>query len=305
MTPEPMFPAARPDADATMSDADFEGLARHIHAQTGIVMNASKRTMLVSRLSRRLRKLGLPDFASYRKLLETQANGEERRELISAITTNVTSFFREPVHFDALAKLVPSLAERARQGERIRIWSAGCSSGEEPYSIAMTLIEHWPGIETADVRILATDIDPQMIEKARKGVFAQPQNGQETLPVLQRHMKPQSDTRTIAAASALKDLLRFEELNLLDQWPFNGMFDVIFCRNVVIYFDAETRLGLWRRFAERLHPGGTLFIGHSERVDADLEPMLASSGVTQYRRMPDPGPAPAISPGRAAVASRR
>ncbi len=279
---------ARPVA-VPMSDADFEAFARVIHAHTGIVINPSKRSMLVSRLSRRLRALGLHDFNAYRRLLEAREGQDERRELISAITTNVTSFFREPAHFEALNDLVPDLMSRARQGERVRIWSAGCSSGEEPYSIAMTLREAWPDIDAADVRILATDIDAEMVRKARRGVYQRPQAGQPMPPLLQRHAHPDA-SGSFAINPALKPLLRFEELNLLGPWPFKGMFDVIFCRNVVIYFDAATRQELWRRFAERLHPGGTLFVGHSERVDAGLDTLLAPSGVTQYRRCV-PGPA--------------
>jgi chemotaxis protein methyltransferase CheR len=281
-----MMAGRAPSATETvaMSDADFEAFARVIHAQTGIVMNESKRSMLVSRLSRRLRKLGLPDFAAYRRLLEAPGSDDERRELVSAITTNVTSFFREPVHFEALRALAPALAERTRHGQRVRIWSAGCSSGEEPYSIAMTLKEYWPDVGNADMRILATDIDPEMVAKARNGVFARPTNAPANAPILQKYMTSQNGDGSFAATADLKSLLRFEELNLLGPWPFDGMFDVIFCRNVVIYFDAETRLRLWRRFAERLHPGGTLFVGHSERVDAALERLLEPSGVTQYRR---------------------
>lgn len=270
-------------APATMSDADFNAFARVIHAQTGIVINDGKRSMLVSRLSRRLRKLGLSEFSEYRRLLESGAGDEERRELVSAITTNVTSFFREPVHFDVLKGLVPELSERARAGDRIRIWSAGCSSGEEPYSIAMTLAEAWSGVQAADVRILATDIDPEMVEKARRGIYAPPQNGHPLPAAVSRYTRRQ-DNGSFAVDPALRSIIRFEELNLLGAWPFAGSFDVIFCRNVVIYFDAETRLRLWRRFAERLRPGGTLFVGHSERVDADLEPLLQPAGVTQYRR---------------------
>jgi chemotaxis protein methyltransferase CheR len=276
--------SADPEPVDGMSDADFAAFSRLIHQQTGIVINAAKRSMLVSRLSRRLRKLGLSDFAAYRGLLENEANDEERRELISVITTNVTSFFREPVHFDVLAGLVPQFVERTKNGNRVRIWSAGCSSGEEPYSIAMTVAEHWPGYAQADVRILATDIDPEMVAHARRGTYGQQQVGEEPNALLLKYASRKPDTQSYLMNRDLHKMLRFEELNLLQEWPFNGKFDVIFCRNVVIYFDAPTRQKLWKRFAERLHPGGTLFIGHSERVDAELERYLEPCGVTQYRR---------------------
>lgn len=269
---------------ATMTDADFAAFARLIHAQTGIVIGDAKRSMLVSRLSRRLRKLGLADFSSYRDLLERPDSDTERRELVSVITTNVTSFFREPVHFDRLRDTIPDLAARARAGHRIRMWSAGCSSGEEPYSIAMTLREHWRDLSGVDLRILATDIDPEMVAHARRGVYSAQQVGDDPPELLRRHMSRSPDGTDFVIDPALREHLRFEELNLIGPWPFSGSFDVIFCRNVVIYFDAPTRRTLWRRFAERLRPGGTLFIGHSERVDADLETVLQPDGVTQYRR---------------------
>jgi chemotaxis protein methyltransferase CheR len=275
-----------------MSDADFDAFAQLIHARTGIVINQSKRSMLISRLSRRLRDVGLTDFGSYRKLLSSSAGAEEHRNFVSAITTNVTSFFREPGHFDVLARMTPDLAARASAGDRVRIWSAGCSSGEEPYSIAMTLREHWPNMDRADVRILATDIDPAMVATARRGVYSAQQIGDDPPALLRRNATRQAQTEDFSVDPSLRHNLRFEELNLLGPWPFTGMFDVIFCRNVVIYFDAPTRMGLWQRFAERLRPGGTLFVGHSERVDADLEALLEPSGVTQYRRTPRPAASP-------------
>lgn len=287
-----------------MSDADFAAFAQLIHVRTGIVINQAKRTMLVSRLSRRLRDLGLGDFGSYRKLLDSPAGAEERAAFISAVTTNVTSFFREPGHFDVLAELVPDFAARAEGGDRIRIWSAGCSSGEEPYSIAMTLRAHWPGMDRADLRILATDIDPGMVARARRGVYTAQQVGEDPPPLLRQNLNRQGNGGDFAIDPSLKHSLRFEELNLLGPWPFTGLFDVIFCRNVVIYFDAPTRLGLWRRFAERLRPGGTLFVGHSERVDADLETLLEPCGVTQYRRTARPASSPIGLAGASPQAAR-
>lgn len=274
-----------------MSDQDFQAFATVIREQTGIVINPSKRSMLVSRLSRRMRALGLDDFSTYRNLLANDENSDERKHLISAITTNVTSFFREPTHFDALEDFVPTLAQRANSGHRVRLWSAGCSSGEEPYSIAMTLSECWEGFEQADARILATDIDSEMVERARRGVFPPLQNGQILPERVKRHAERIGANGELVVNQSLKQQIRFEQLNLLDPWPFKGMFDVIFCRNVVIYFDSETRTKLWRRFAERLNPGGLLFIGHSERIDASLSGLLEPSGVTQYRRIRTAGAA--------------
>jgi len=271
-----------------MSDHDFHAFTNLIHKQTGIVITPAKRSMLVSRLSRRLRQLGLKDFSSYRSLLENEQESYELQKLVSVITTNVTSFFREPKHFAELARLIPSFMDRATSGDRIRIWSAGCSSGEEPYSIAMTLKDNWSTCEKFDVRILATDIDPEMVSYARNGSYTRQQLGEAPSATLMRYGKICQSEDRYEISSAVKSLIRFEELNLLEQWPFTGKFDVIFCRNVVIYFDASTRNGLWERFAQRLFPGGTLFIGHSERVDAQLEPFLQPCGVTQYRRTDSP-----------------
>ena len=287
MTAVPPPPAAPPrpaEALPQMSDDDFSAFARIVHAETGIVLTEAKRSLLVSRLARRLRRLGLRDFAAYRDVLERSGAEGERRALISAITTNVTSFFREPRHFQTLAARVPEFAARARRGERIRIWSAGCATGQEPYTIAVVLLEAWPEVQQFDVRILATDIDPQAVAQARRGVYDARLVGPDAPAALRRQVTPGADPGTVAIAAPPRSLIRFEELNLLGPWPFKGQFDVIFCRNVVIYFDAVTRRRLWERFAERLRPGGLLCIGHSERVDAGLEALLAPEGITQYRR---------------------
>lgn len=223
-------------------------------------------------------------YAEYRGFLEGINGDTEKKEFISAITTNVTSFFREAGHFQVLADMIPGFVERSSRGGRIRIWSAACSSGEEPYSIAMTLAEKWPSFNEADLRVLATDIDPKMIAAAKQGAYDIQQFGEDPLNIIHKHTTKSSDGSRFIIADYVKGLIRFEELNLLSHWPFEGKFDVIFCRNVVIYFDGCTRQRLWRRLAERLQPGGTLFIGHSERIDSELERYLVPCGVTQYRR---------------------
>jgi chemotaxis protein methyltransferase CheR len=267
-----------------MSDADFASISALIHRQTGIVIGPAKRSLLISRLSRRLRLRALGSFADYRVLLDGPDGEEERRALVSAITTNVTRFFREPAHFDAMSDLMPPLVARARSGGRIRIWSAGCSTGQEPYTISITLLDRWPELSGLDVRILATDIDPEVVATARAGVYAQTLVEDDAPPALRRFLEPGPAAGTVRITAPPRRLLRFEELNLLQDWPFRGSFDLIFCRNVVIYFDAETRRALWRRFAERLPPGGWLYVGHSERLDAALDPYLEPAGITRYRR---------------------
>lgn len=273
-----------PDTLPLMSDEDFRAIGRLVHEQTGIVLNESKRWMLTSRLSREVRRLGLKDFASYRKLLEHPDASAELQALTSAVTTNVTSFFRGMDHFTALGEMVPELRNKINRGGRVRIWSAGCSTGQEPYSIAMTLAEAWPDVTEADLRILATDIDEQVVQTARAGIYPEKElNGQDT-HLLRRYTRPGKSPGTIEILPELRAIIRFEQLNVLGPWPFNGSFDIIFCRNVVIYFDAETRQRLWERFASRLETEGWLFVGHSERVDRSLESLLRPSGITRYRR---------------------
>lgn len=278
------------DGTFDLSEAEFASISARIHRETGIVIGAAKRSMLISRLAHRLRHLGLADFGAYTRLLDSPDGEAERRALVSAITTNVTQFFREPHHFDALAELTPALIQRAKAGGRVRLWSAGCSTGQEAYSIAATLFEKAPDIDRYDLRILATDIDAQVIACAREGVYDKRLIGENPPAILRRHLEDRPDTEQVCMSQKLRTILRFEVLNLLDPWPFQGRFDVIFCRNVVIYFDAETRYDLWRRFAGRTVTDGLLFLGHSERMDMRLEPFFAPCGITQYRRTSLPVP---------------
>jgi len=267
-----------------LSDADFANVSRIIHRETGIVITAAKKSMLVSRLSRRLRSLGLTDFSDYVALLHGPSGTAERRALVSAVTTNVTGFFREPHHFRALADIGQSLVARARSGGRVRLWSAGCSTGQEAFSIAATLLAIAPDVARYDLRVLATDIDPVVIDTARAGVFDRQVVGERPPEQISRFLKQGPNPDQVVISEALQGLIRFEELNLLQPWPFQKQFDVIFCRNVVIYFDGDTRHDLWMRFAARMPEGASLFIGHSERMDIRLDPLFVPAGVTQYKR---------------------
>ena len=273
-----------------LSEQEFTAIAARIHRDTGIVIGTAKRSMLISRLAHRLRRLGLTDFGAYLRLLNGPDGEAERRALVSAITTNVTQFFREPHHFDALADLAPTLIQRAKAGGRVRLWSAGCSTGQEAYCMAATLLEKAPDIDRHDLRILATDIDADVIERAKAGVYDRHLLGEDPPPALRRNLEDGPSLGQVSMAGKLRSLLRFEVLNLLEPWPFQGRFDVIFCRNVVIYFDAQTRHDLWRRFAARTVADGMLFIGHSERMDPQLEPFFSPCGITQYRRTALPLP---------------
>jgi len=286
-----MSPSLNPQThaapDTSIDPQTFERLARLVHDESGIVLSDSKKSLVVSRLSRRMRTLGVADFPSYCRLVESNDGAEERRELIFLITTNVTRFFREDHHFAALrSEVMPDLAARARKGGKIRCWSAGCSSGEEPYSIAITMLEAFPQAANSDVRVLATDLDGNMVQAGRQGIYAELDEAHLPPALRERHFQPVPDRPgAFAVTGPARDLITFAELNLLHDWPMKGPFDFIFCRNVVIYFDIETQQRLWSRFAALLAPGGRLFVGHSERVTGPAAAQLAPSGITQYRRL--------------------
>lgn len=270
---------------------EFLRVAAVIRAVAGISLSECKITLVEARLTKRLRMLGLDGYPDYCALIEANhdAGRAEREELITAITTNVTQFFREPHHFEILRSLVlPPLIERAERGGRVRIWSAGCSTGQEPYSIALTILDLAPDIGRWDLRILATDLDRAVLAAAKRGVY--PAASVEAIPasLRRRHFEPVRAGGEMACAigPAPRGLVSFRKLNLTHDWPMRGGFDVIFCRNVVIYFDAENEAETWRRLAGRLPDGGWLFVGHSERVSTSALPALASAGVTTYRKIP-------------------
>ncbi|WP_223274719.1 protein-glutamate O-methyltransferase CheR [Tateyamaria sp. syn59] len=206
--------------------------------------------------------------------------------MISALTTNVSQFFREAQHFDMLCDaLLPTFRERIRTGQRIRIWSAGCSNGQEPYSVAMHLLSLEPSLADADFRILATDIDPNVIAFAQQGKYAPAQL--KGVPKSHLHgftMAHPDDGGDRVMSERLKTVVSFRELNLFDDWPMQFPFDAIFCRNVVIYFDQPTQERLWPRFSTRIRPGGLLFLGHSERIAEPGAHGFRSCGPTAYTK---------------------
>jgi chemotaxis protein methyltransferase CheR len=284
--PQSVLSGSSGQRSQSISDAAFETLARRMRDDTGIVLSHAKKGLAVSRLSRRLRVLGLPDFESYCEVLRGPDGVSEMQEMILLLTTNVTRFFREHHHFEALkADVLPDLVKSAKAGGRVRIWSAGCSSGEEAYSLAMTLLDIFPQAPSCDIRVLATDIDRNVLDMGRRGSYRLSGEDVAAYPTLTKHMsKDGDDPAAYNVSSALKTMVQFGELNLQQSWPMKGKFDVIFCRNVVIYFSNETQQALWPRFAEALNLGGRLLIGHSERVSGPATATLKSCGVTQYQR---------------------
>ncbi len=246
--------------------SDFDTLCRLIMDYAGIKMTEGKEEMIYGRISRRVRKLGLRSFSEYVELLEANPSGEELGRFVNAVTTNMTSFFRERHHFEYMKQtLLPELMEYHRMDRRIRIWSAGCSSGEEPYSIAMTMAETMPAGWNA--KILATDLDTDMVAHAATGVYESKRvNGLAKAMVRRWFSYNRKGSDKVKIKSVLQEMITFRQLNLLRGWPIHGPLDAIFCRNVIIYFDGETKRKLMARYADLLAPHGRLFLGHSESL---------------------------------------
>lgn len=281
-----MMSTAQSSIPYDLSEALFNKITSIVNSETGIQFLPEKRTLVQARISKRLRTLKMSGFEEYTEFLNSPGGESERKSLVSVLTTNVTRFFRENHHFDHLtAEVLPALIERARSGGRVRLWSAGCSSGEEPYSIALSVMGLEPEIAKYDFKILASDVDPVVVAKAARGVYRE--KSLETAPPHLRKtyftVAPDAPGMSVASEQ-LKSIIAFRELNLMNNWPFRGQFDVIFCRNVVIYFDAQTSDRIWARFAGQLVDNGMLYVGHSERVGVADEVGLETVGVTAYRK---------------------
>jgi chemotaxis protein methyltransferase CheR len=275
--------------DFKMDSDSFEAIASVAYNECGLKLDIEKKTMIQSRLRGRLKELGIPDFQTYSRLVNSSEGTNERRQMISALTTNVSNFFREKHHFDRLTqRILPALRSRVLSGHKLRIWSAGCSNGQEPYSIAMALSSFFPKIFELDVRILATDIDPKVVQFASVGRFpAKMLAGVDAAAVEQYFTLDECQAEPVfTVQNELRQLIRFKELNLLAKWPMQGQFDVVFCRNVVIYFDLETQNRLWPRFCSVINPGGHMFLGHSERISNPEAMGFASVGPTTYLKLP-------------------
>ncbi len=269
------------------TDRDFQSVRKKLYEQAGISLNEGKRDLVYGRLSRRLRAHRFCDFSTYLEYLESPDAGPELVQFINALTTNLTAFFREPHHFDYLAKTVlPETMRRHVADRRIRFWSAGCSTGEEPYSIAMTVKETMPSLQNWDLKILATDLDSNVVESARRGRYAAQRI--EGMPRRRAdkwfHSVGAGAGEQVRVDPALQSLITFKQLNLMQDWPMTGSFDLIFCRNVVIYFDKATQRKLFDRYADILHTGGYLFIGHSENMHK-LSDRFELIGQTMYRKL--------------------
>jgi chemotaxis protein methyltransferase CheR len=242
------------------TDSNFDRVRKLIYDHAGISLSPSKREMVYSRLGRRLRALGLSNFDAYLELLESD-NAAEWEAFTNSLTTNLTSFFREEHHFPLLAELM-----RQHKGERIVLWCCAASTGEEPYSMAITAAETF-GTLNPPVKILATDLDTNVLAKAQEGVYATERLEKMSEERKRRYFLRGSGRQAGYARvrDELRSLITFRQLNLLDPgWPVRGPLHAIFCRNVMIYFDKQTQLGILKKFAPLLRPDGLMFAGHSE-----------------------------------------
>ncbi|MGE0189063.1 MAG: protein-glutamate O-methyltransferase CheR [Steroidobacteraceae bacterium] len=269
-----------------LGDQEFDFIRTVVEKNAGIVLNSTKRQLVQGRLARRIRDLGLQSFGEYCELVRN-GGPEELIELINSITTNVTAFFRESHHFDVLKTLMlPESIIRNEKTRRLRIWSAGCSSGEEPYSIAMTAADFMAKLRDWDFKILATDIDSEILETAAQGIYSADRSRGLSAERQQRFfsMGTGEYAGQVRVKPALQAMIAFRTLNLMHKWPMQGPFDVIFCRNVMIYFDQSTREKLLERYAQLLADGGYLCLGHSESIQMQCT-QFKLVGNTIYRKL--------------------
>jgi chemotaxis protein methyltransferase CheR len=274
---ETHVPALTVNSEFLFTDSDFSRIRTLIHRRAGIALGEQKRQMVYSRLSRRLRELQLPEFSTYLELLEASRDGEEWQAFINSLTTNLTSFFREAHHF-------PVLAAHVRKSKQpVTIWCAAASTGEEPYSIAITLIEAL-GERAGTARVIATDIDTAVLAKASAGVFTLEQVNRLSTERLRRFFNKGtgSNAGKVRVRPEVAAMVKFSRLNLLDpSWSVKEPVDAIFCRNVMIYFDKPTQKKVLDRFAPLLKPEGLLFAGHSENASL-VSPGFKAVGQTVY-----------------------
>jgi chemotaxis protein methyltransferase CheR len=274
--------------EMSLSDREFERIKQRVHRVAGLSLSDSKRTLVVSRLSKIVRTLGLESFDDYLDYLEKTNNAADQQNFVNALTTNLTRFFREDHHFTHLQGYVGSLmAKRPRVGPdgkpRLRIWSAGCSTGQEAYTAALSLLAAYPDLKRWDFRILATDIDTNVIAKAAGGIY--PASELNDLSAERAALFERQGDGAVRIPAAARQLVSFKALNLMEEWPMKGSFDAIFCRNVAIYFDRQTQSRLFQRLGKALVPEGFLYIGHSENLGTGAD-AFKSLGKTIFQAKP-------------------
>ncbi len=267
------------------TEDDFNYIRELVYKVSGIQLSDVKQDMVYSRLARRLRILKLTRFSDYCQYIEDNYD-QEITFTINAITTNLTHFFREEHHFDTLKqRVIPELIKNRPRGKRVRIWSAGCSTGEEPYSIAISLLETLPNHSQWDAKILATDLDSNVVETCKAGIYDRQRiDPVESGLASKWFCDNPENTNQVIVDDQLREHIVFKRLNLMNDWPINGPFDVIFCRNVLIYFDKPTQQKLFSRFYELLAPEGYLFLGHSEQL-GEFQKYFTFLGKTSFKKI--------------------
>lgn len=258
--------------DFALTEREFARVKARVYAEAGISLSDAKRTLVVSRLSKLVRALRQPSFDAYLDYLERSGSDVERQDFINALTTNLTRFWREEHHFEHLIGYVGQLMQSRQRASgslkpRLRIWSAGCSTGQEPYTIALSLLEALPDLKRWDFRILATDIDTNVVTTAAQGIY--PDSELAGLSPARARLFEDVGGGKVRVPAAIRQLVSFKPLNLMVRpWPMRGPFDAVFCRNVAIYFDKQTQAELFSRLGEIIVPEGFLYIGHSENLGA-------------------------------------
>jgi chemotaxis protein methyltransferase CheR len=277
------------DREQVISSSDFTRLRRLIYDETGITLSTAKQTMLEGRIRRRLKALAIESYREYCGYLFSEGGREEELvHLIDAVTTNKTDFFREPRHFDfLLSRAVPAHVAEIGNRRPFLVWSAGCSSGEEPYTLAMVLSEYGRMHAGFSFRILATDVSTSVLEKAVRGVYStdavRPVGQELRTRYLMRGRE--RDCARVRVVPELRRLIEFRRLNFMDaEYGIEDQFDAVFCRNVIIYFDRPTQQGILGKITRCLRPGGHLFMGHSETLH-QLDLPVAPVAPALYRRI--------------------
>ncbi len=253
-----------------LTPAQFRRITDLLYNICGIEMKEGKEPLVKARLWKRVKNLGLRGFKEYIDLVQGPSGQDELLQMVDVLTTNKTSFFREAQHFDLLRECLRS---EFRGKKRLRFWCAGCSTGQEPYTMAITLLKDMAENSRNDVRILATDISSRVLETAKAGVYEMESFEGVDQSVLRRHFTPHTEggMKKYRVTDQVRSMISFARLNLMEGWPMKGPFDIIFCRNVMIYFDKETQERLVGRFRDILVPGGYLFVGHSESLTGRVE----------------------------------
>ena len=254
--------------ELALGEREFERIRERLYDVAGISLSDAKRTLVIARLSKIVRGMRLPSFDAYLDYLETRGTPDDAQDFVNALTTNLTRFWREEHHFTHLVDYVGDLikSRTTQSSKRLRIWSAGCSTGQEPYTIALSLLDAWPDLKRWDFKILATDIDTSVIAKASTAIY--PDSELNGLSVERARLFERAGDGRVRVPQTVASLVSFKPLNLMAAWPMKGPFDAIFCRNVAIYFDKPTQGEVFSRLGRILAPGGFLYIGHSENLGA-------------------------------------